>query len=97
MADKKAIVAALEAQIKTLESEIGKLKELAFKVKTDSVKITAEVENLENEENILKYQFNELQKAGDAWKDLELGMQKHLEELTMNLNTAMNKLKESVG
>ena len=96
MADKKAIVAALEEQIKTLESEIGKLKELASKVKTDSVKITAEVENLENEENILKYQFKELQKAGDAWKELELGMQKHLEELTMNLNTAMNKLKESV-
>ena len=94
MADKKKVLASLEKQIKTLESEIGKLKDLASKVKKDSTRITAEVEDLEQQEHILKLEIKELQKAGDAWKDLELGLQKQLEALTMNLNTALNKFKE---
>lgn len=94
MADKKTIGAALENQIKTLESEIEKLKELAAKLKTNNVRITSEVEDLENEKNILKMQFEDFKKTGEGWKDLELGLQKKLEDLTINLNTAMNKLKE---
>lgn len=96
MADKKTIVAALESQIKALESEIDKLKDLATKAGADNVRIQSEVENLENEKNILKMEFGELQKTGEGWKDLELGLQKKLEDLTINLNTAMNKLKERV-
>ncbi len=97
MADKKMIVAALENQMKALESEIGKLKDLAGKVDAGSVRIGSEVETLENEKEILKMEFQELkQSEGEAWKDLELGLQKKVEDLTINLNTAVNKLKEKM-
>ena len=96
MVEKKELLESLEKQLKSLETEIAKLKELAAKVKTDSTKITAEVQNLEDEESILKLELNELQKAGEAWKDLEIGVQKQLENLTFNINTALNKFKERV-
>ncbi len=94
MADKKTIVAALENQMKALESEIGKLKDLAGRSDAGSIRISSEVENLENEKNILKMEFEELKKSEGAWKDLELGLQKKVQDLTINLNTAMNKVKD---
>ncbi len=96
MADKKAILENLEKQLRSLESEIAKLKELAAKVEKGSTLIIGEVENLENEENILKMQLNDLKKSGEAWKELELGVNKELENLTFNVNTALNKFKERV-
>lgn len=96
MADKKEILASLEKQLRSLESEIVKLKELAAKVEKGSTLIIAEVENLENEENILKMELSELKKSGDAWKELELGVNEQLENLTFNVNTALNKFKERV-
>lgn len=94
MAEKKAILESLEKQLRSLESEISKLKELAANVEKGSTLIIAEVENLENEENILKMELGELKKSGDAWKELELGVNKQLENLTFNVNTALNKFKE---
>jgi TolA-binding protein len=96
MADKKEILASLEKQLRSLESEIVKLKELASNVEKGSTLIIAEVENLENEENILKMELTELKKSGDAWKELELGVNKQLENITFNVNTALNKFKERV-
>ena len=96
MAEKKAILESLEKQLRSLESEISKLKELAANVEKGSTLIIAEVENLENEENILKMELGELKKSGDAWKELELGVNKQLENLTFNVNTALNKFKEKM-
>jgi hypothetical protein len=96
MANKKEILESLEKQLRSLESEIVKLKELSAKVEKGSTLIIAEVENLENEENILKMELDELKKSGDAWKELELGVNKELENLTFNVNTALNKFKERV-
>jgi peptidoglycan hydrolase CwlO-like protein len=96
MADKKEILASLEKQLRSLESEITKLKELAASVEKGSSSIIAEVENLENEENILKMELGELKKSGDAWKNLELGVNKELENLTFNVSAALNKFKDRV-
>ena len=96
MADKKEILESLEKQLRSLESEIAKLKELAAKVEKGSTLIISEVENLENEENILKMELGELKKSGDAWKELELGVDKQLDELTINVSAALNKFKERV-
>jgi hypothetical protein len=96
MADKKEVLESLEKQLRSLESEISKLKELAAKVEKGSTLIIVEVENLENEENILKMELSEIKKSGDAWKELELGVNKQLENLTFNVNTALNKFKERV-
>jgi len=96
MADKKDILESLEKQLRSLESEIAKLKELAAKVEKGSTLIISEVENLENEENILKMELSELKKSGDAWKELELGVNQQLENLTLNVNTALKKFKERI-
>jgi hypothetical protein len=96
MADKKEILESLEKQLRSLESEIVKLKELAAKVEKGSTLIISEVENLENEENILKMELGELKKSGDAWKELELGVNKQLENLTFNVSAALNKFKDRV-
>ncbi len=96
MADKKNFLASLEEQIKRLESEIQTLKELASKVGEDSTRIASEVGQLEDEGNIMKMEVEEIKKSGKAWKDLELGVQKHLEDLTFNLTKAMNKIKEKI-
>jgi hypothetical protein len=45
MADKKEILESLEKQLRSLESEIVKLKELAAKVEKGSTLIISEVEN----------------------------------------------------
>jgi peptidoglycan hydrolase CwlO-like protein len=96
MADKKEILESLEKQLRSLESEIAKLKALASKVEKSSTLIISEVENLENEENILKMELGELKKSGDAWKELELGVDKQLENLTFNVSAALNKFKDRV-
>jgi TolA-binding protein len=96
MADKKEILESLEKQLRSLESEIAKLKELASKVEKGSTLIISEVENLENEENILKMELGELKKSGDALKELELGVDKQLDELTLNVSAALNKFKERI-
>jgi prefoldin subunit 5 len=96
MADKKEILESLEKQLRSLESEILKLKELAAKVEKGSTLIISEVENLENEENILKMELDELKKSGDALKDLELGVDKKLENLTFNVSAALRKFKEKI-
>jgi hypothetical protein len=41
-------------------------------------------------------ELSEIKKSGDAWKELELGVNKQLENLTFNVNTALNKFKERV-
>ncbi|MFO8083883.1 MAG: hypothetical protein R6U27_06140 [Desulfobacterales bacterium] len=96
MVDKRELLASLEKQLHSLESEIAQLKELAAKVKKDSTKIIAEVQNLEDDENILKMEVNELKKSGEAWEDLEIGVQKQIEDLTLNISAALNKFKERV-
>mgnify|MGYP006293616657 CR=1 FL=1 len=96
MADKQKVLASLKEQIESLESEIQTLKELASKVGEDSTRITSEVEQLESEGNIMKMELEEIKRSGEAWKDLELGVQKQLEELTFNLTKAMNRIKEKL-
>jgi hypothetical protein len=39
-------------------------------------------------------ELGELKKSGDAWKELELGVDKQLENLTFNVSAALNKFKE---
>jgi hypothetical protein len=96
MANKKEILESLEKQLISLESEILKLKELAAKVEKGSTLIISEVENLENEEHILKMELDELKKSGDALKELELGVDKKLENLTFNVSAALRKFKEKI-
>jgi hypothetical protein len=96
MANKKEILESLEKQLISLEAEILKLKELAAKVEKGSTLIISEVENLENEEHILKMELDELKKSGDALKELELGVDKKLENLTFNVSAALRKFKEKI-
>lgn len=94
MAEKNELVASLEKQIQSLEDEIGKLKELANKVTSESTRIKSEAQDLEDQKNILKMEIDKIKKTGETWKDLEIGVQKQLEDLTLNISAAFNKFKD---
>jgi hypothetical protein len=95
MAD-KLFIEKFETEMNKFASEIEKLKEKASEGGKSASSIGDIVAELQEQHNILKFQIKELKKTGEsAAEDLQLGVEKHLKELTMNLNTAMSKFKSS--
>lgn len=93
MAD-RAFIEKFESEMRKFAAEIDILKKKVSEEGESVTRLGDIVADLQEQYTMLNYQFKEFKKAREgAAEEIQLGVQKSLEELTMNLNTALRKFK----
>jgi hypothetical protein len=94
MSERIAYYKKVNNQLNDIAAQLDNFQSASFKVDDAARRrISSQLESLRADYSSLKQEFTELQKAEDEdWEDHKLGVDSRLEELTLNLNTALSEL-----